>query len=213
MKMDLSSPFWILRKAIAAIAFSGGLRGHETAQLTFGDLEESEKGIYVHFPRAKQQGEKEVSTVLVPNKSDKSICLATKVRNYISSVESVLGPFKPEDRLLKGCKNGKCFVRQPMGKNLLSGVGKDVAKLLDLPEPNSYTGHCWRRSAATQAALNGATIAELKKGFGWHSDNVPLKYVDQTNRHVSKLAELITGSESKNNQIGENDNPIQIRKK
>jgi hypothetical protein len=47
------------------------------------------------------------------------------------------------------------FYATPIGKNTLADIGKTVAAFLDLPEPQKYTGHCFRHSTAQQAADAG----------------------------------------------------------
>lgn len=44
--------------------------------------------------------------------------------------------------------NGKCTV-QNVGINKFGNMGKHIATYLNLPDPNLYTGHCFRRSSAT----------------------------------------------------------------
>ena len=44
------------------------------------------------------------------------------------------------------------FSKQPIGKNLLVKVPEYMAEKLGLPDPTSYTGHSFRRTAATLAA-------------------------------------------------------------
>ena len=84
---------------------------------------------------------------------------------------------------------------QPFGKNQLQNIGKDVAFELGLCEPETNTGHCWRRSAASQAALSEASTTQLKKGFGWKSEDVALEYIDNTHAHTRHMAAMITGAE------------------
>ncbi len=50
-----ASPYWILPKCYAAIAFSGGLRTAEMKSLNFEDLKELQTGIKVTYRPAKQK--------------------------------------------------------------------------------------------------------------------------------------------------------------
>ena len=195
LRKELSSPFWILRKAVVAVALCGGLRGQETNTIQFKDVKKTQEGFEITITRAKQRGENKQDLILVPfNKSDPAICFGSKLSNYLDSVSRVLGPFQPDDKLFKGCHSGIRFVNQPFGRNQLQKVGQDVAMELGLPDPEAYTGHCWRRSAASQAALAGASTTQLKKGFGWRSNDVALEYVDNTHAHTRQLAAMITGT-------------------
>ncbi|OAF64743.1 hypothetical protein A3Q56_07544 [Intoshia linei] len=46
-----------------------------------------------------------------------------------------------------------------------SGIPKFIARFLNLNNPSKYTGHCFRRSAATALAKTGFTTLTLKKQF------------------------------------------------
>lgn len=43
--------------------------------------------------------------------------------------------------------DAKCF-RQKVGVNKIGAMPKEIASFLRLPEPESYTGHCFRRASA-----------------------------------------------------------------
>ena len=64
---------------------------------------------------------------------------------------------------LKYC-NGKC-VLQVVGVNTIGEVPKKLAKFLNLPNFNEYTGHSFRRSSTTMLANSGATIQQLKQSY------------------------------------------------
>jgi hypothetical protein len=129
-----------------------------------------------------------------PGQTDPSICLATKVREYLEALVT-LGEDK-DSCLFKGCMKGAHFVKAPMGKNLLHDIGKDVAKELGLQDWTSYTGHCWRRSSATQVAGEGATALDMKRQFGWQQETTAMRYLDGTNQQMIKMAKLATGQSS-----------------
>lgn len=64
------------------------------------------------------------------------------IRKYIS-----LRPPKTEHmRLFLGYRGGKC-VSQPIGINTFGDFPKRIATFLQLPNPELYTGHCFRRSS------------------------------------------------------------------
>lgn len=207
IQLELEGPFWILRKAFVAISYFGGLRGEEAHRLKQGDLMHDEAGYHVTFCHAKQVGEQKSSCFLVPYNRDRpSECFATKIFAYLSLLESTLQNVKKEDPLFFGCSGGKKFVHQPMGKRLLQQIGKDVARVLQLPQVDNYTGHAWRRSAATEAAGQGATSNDLKRKFNWKSEATALRYLDNTEAQSVKMAQLLTGerkitSESKKSTV------------
>lgn len=192
MKADLPSPFWIVRKAFAAIAWSGGLRCDELHRLKVGSLELTEDGFEITYAHAKQLAEVKENKFLVPfNREDSAICLATKVKNYLEALGK-LGDDN-DSNLFKGCMRGSHFVKNPMGKNTLHDIGKDVAKELGICDWEAYTGHCWRRSSATQVAGGGATTVDMKRQFGWKQETTAMRYIDSTKQQTLKMATLATG--------------------
>ncbi len=194
MRADLPSPFWIVRKAFAAIAWSGGLRCDELHRLKIGSLALTEDGYEVTFTHAKQLGEVKVNKFLVPfNREDLSISFATKVKNYLEALGKLTED--KDSNLFKGCMKGSHFVKNPMGKNTLHDIGKDVARELGFSDWEAYTGHCWRRSSATQVAGEGATTVDMKRQFGWKQETTAMRYIDSTRKQTLKMATMTTGQQ------------------
>ena len=60
-----------------------------------------------------------------------------------------------------------------------------IATFLGLSEPETYTGHSYRRSGATMMANSGATITDLKRMGDWGStsvaegNNLKIKYLNK----------------------------------
>jgi len=73
--------------------------------------------------------------------------------------------------------NGKRFINGNIGKNTLGQVGVEVAKELLLPFPETFTGHCWRRSAGTNASNNGVNVTTLMSMMGWACPKTAMEYV------------------------------------
>lgn len=93
-----------------------------------------------------------------------------------------LRPSDPSAKILPfflNYKNGKC-TKQCIGVHKFGNVAKNVAKYLDLPIPDEYTGHCFRRSSATMLADAGADMLALKRLGGWKSSSVAEGYVDNS---------------------------------
>jgi hypothetical protein len=106
-----------------------------------------------------------------------------------------LPDIKPDSELFHTCtKTG--YSKQVMGKNFIHQIGKNVATELGLDDPAHYTGHCFRRTAATAAANSGANTLEMKRHFGWQQEATALKYVDETKDRARKMAQFLTGNNS-----------------
>ena len=96
------------------------------------------------------------------------------------------------------------FSKQPMGHNYLASIGKDIAKRLNLPNPDSYTGHCFRRTSATLAADAGADVEQIKRLGKWSSSSVASRYVANSVAGAEAIAETLTPtsiSKSVNNVV------------
>lgn len=101
--------------------------------------------------------------------------LYSKVKQYVS-----LRPADTETgRFFLTYTKGKC-VRQPIGKNKIAEVPKNVAFFLNLENPELYTGHSFRRTGATLLSNSGASLVEVKNLGGWKSDAVAQSYIDNS---------------------------------
>lgn len=80
------------------------------------------------------------------------------------------------DRFFLNYVNGKC-TKQPIGRHKLGAIPKTIAAYLKLPDAESYTGHCFRRTSATLLADSGANLTTLKRHGGWTSDKVAEGYI------------------------------------
>ena len=90
------------------------------------------------------------------------------------------------DRFFIQYLNGRC-IRQVIGKNKISEVPKIIAKYLNLPEPERYTGHCFRRTAATLLSNSSASLQTLKELGGWRSNAVAERYIEKSIGNKQKI--------------------------
>lgn len=94
-------------------------------------------------------------------------------------------------RFFLNYQNGKC-TRQVIGKNKFGNMPKDIATYLNLPNPELYTGHCFRRTSATLLADSGANITTLKRHGGWRSDQVAEGYIEDSIQNKYHVTQRIT---------------------
>ncbi|KAB0801957.1 hypothetical protein PPYR_04143 [Photinus pyralis] len=66
---------------------------------------------------------------------------------------------------------GKCTCN-PIGINTFGQIPRKIAKYLNLPNADQFTGHSFRRTSATILADSGADIRTLKRHGDWKSDAV-----------------------------------------
>lgn len=100
-------------------------------------------------------------------------------------------------RLFLTYRCGKCIV-QPVGINSFGKMATSVAKFLKLENPETYTGHAFRRSAATLLADCGADVRILKRFGGWKSDNVAEGYVEDSLQNKVNIGKKILGDDNAN---------------
>ena len=132
-----------------SLAYMGGLRMAELRKLKFGDVKFEDIGVYVSFVHAKARGEESKGQFLVPyDRANPHICFASAISRYIDHVKASLPHLGAEDPLFhRALKSGFGKKGQIMGVNMLSKIGKEVARELGLENPARYTGHCFRRSS------------------------------------------------------------------
>ena len=59
-------------------------------------------------------------------------------------------------KVVKGKQEPTKWVRSPIGEDTLGKIPRYIANFLELPKPEEYTSHSFRRSSATLAAEGGA---------------------------------------------------------
>ena len=78
--------------------------------------------------------------------------------------------------------------KSPIGKNKIGKIPFKIATYLkeNLPtfkaDPSKFTGHAFRRTAATWAADSGVSLINLKRFGRWKSDSVCQEYVDKSEK-------------------------------
>ena len=136
--------------------------------------------------------------------NSRGVDFAAIIRKYIDTLhfDHVAVCNAPFIRTGKKAVNSKpsTFINSPMGKNYISNVGKDIASFLGLDFPERYTGHCFRRTSATQMANEGATVMEMRQTFGWENDKMPNVYVANSTSKMKKTAKMLTGVDVNQNQ-------------
>jgi hypothetical protein len=93
-------------------------------------------------------------------------------------------------------RNGKC-ISLNVGQHTIGGVPKKIATYLRLQEPELYTGHSFRRSAATMVVDAGGDILTLKRAGGWKSSGIAEGYVDDSiNKKIEIAKKMFPGRNS-----------------
>lgn len=90
------------------------------------------------------------------------------------------------------CMRSGKLIKQPIGVNTLAEIPQRIAKWLNLPEPEKFTGHAFRRTAATAAVDAGCDLLNLKKLGGWSSDSVAQGYIDLSAKGAENRAKFLS---------------------
>lgn len=156
--------------------------------MTLNDIEDKRDVIIINIPDSKNKTRR---TFTIINDTDKNIDCLGIIRKYVN-----LRPKNVDHRrLFLRYEVGKC-VNQVVGKNTLGKVPYNIAKYLNLDNPESYTGHSFRRTSATLLADTGADVLALKRHGGWRSSTVAESYVaDSTANKVDTARRILCCTE------------------
>lgn len=82
------------------------------------------------------------------------------------SIYKKYAALRPKDietnRFFLTYRNGEC-VKQVIGINTIGNMPKIAAKFLNLKDPDSYTGHTFRRTSATLLADSEGSMLEIQR--------------------------------------------------
>ena len=215
-----------MRKVCAIVGYYGGLRNIELRSIEFGQIfdggelsfEVDQAGYWFCFERGKQRGMPETSIFCVPRRQSdwEPVCSssarspvdfdpASVIDQYLHILESDLKLTRDQ---LKGAffksthgKNGKFFRNTPMGKNLLSKVGYEFAEELLLPNPQCFTGHCWRRSCGTNASDAGVNVTTLMAQLGWSTPKTAIGYVKKSRATSFQMSMFLSNCQRQNKSL------------
>ncbi|XP_043484135.1 uncharacterized protein LOC122512403 [Leptopilina heterotoma] len=139
--------FYLATKVCLILGIAGACRSDELVKLKTTEVEEHGKLLLVKVAGTKFK--KSRSFTITPEYSD-------VVKQY-----QRLRPKRTEtDRFFLNYQRGKCTV-QVIGKNKFSSMPKQIAAFLKLKNPDLYTGHAFRRTAATLQKEVGSNILDL----------------------------------------------------
>jgi integrase len=160
------------------MGYNGACRREELVNITIDDIEFKQDLITVSIPRTKNYLPR-----LFAITDERWIFLTTKYFN--------LRPQKvTHRRFFLTFRQGKC-VNSPIGINTMGKISKEIASFLRLPNPELYTGHCFRRSSATHLANHGGSLLTIKRHGGWKSSTVAESYVDAYLKNKIYVAQML----------------------
>jgi len=184
---------WLRAKAISLVGFYGLARNSELVKLTWNEVTENERGVWIRIQRSKCRLEDSWNDILIPRISGHRIVPADVFLMYRDSVAQ-----RPHPRMWrKWNEHNKMWFLQPLGENKIREVPALVASFLHPGQPTTgYRGHSWRPSGATALATYGGSVLQLKTAGNWASDRVAESYARDNPTVRSEIAEKISGPAS-----------------
>lgn len=128
---------------------AGASRKSELCNLKFDDIQDCGDVLNVIIPDSKTHQERRFS-IINEGFGVKPIDL---YRRYV-----VLRPKDSPPRFFLHYYKGKC-IRQNVGINTFGKLPRKIATFLKLDDPNSYSGHSFRRSSASLLVNSGTDTA------------------------------------------------------
>lgn len=182
-------------KAGVVVAYCGGLRMADLASIQTDDFEFNETtGMWINYHVSKQRGEQ------ITNKFNVPIAYCKHLELYDHKLHDSNASGGRFMKTYRSTKEGKSYyTNQPMGIHTIRKFTLKMAEFLKLPNPQLYTGHAIRRTAANVMAEGGASTSVMKKHFNWKSDNTALKYLENTTNGklgVSRIMQPSTSASS-----------------
>lgn len=157
------------------------------ASLTTTCVEDCETHFLVKLVDTKTR--KDRSFIILPGELE-NLNLLEIIRKYIQLRPAAIS----HNRFFINYIREKCTV-QPVGVHKIAGVPSVVAKYLNLDNPSSYTGHCFRRTSASLLANSGASMEHIMRHGGWRSSSVAEGYIEESENTKISVASKILGKE------------------
>ncbi|KAI8419924.1 hypothetical protein MSG28_008542 [Choristoneura fumiferana] len=101
--------------------------------------------------------------VLVVTNTDRVFVIPEDLTPLVEKYIALRPKHLETDRFFLKYRDGKC-IKQVVGRHKISSMPKDIATFLQLPNPKSYTGHCFRRSATGYSGVNVVVGNKRKRG-------------------------------------------------
>ena len=178
----MESSYWLVRQAIVIVAFFGGLRLQECQDLVLEKFVRSSDGFKVTHSRCKQRSDQRDSAFFVPEIGG----FAARLGVYLAKVNSELCKFS--GRAWWTGTKGQLLKNSPLGRNMIAKVPHAVAVRLNLPQPECYTFHSYRRTSATSAANGGMSSEQMVDFYGWKSASMCKEYISTSVPAIRKMA-------------------------
>ena len=181
---------YLMLKVVMIMGVAGACRREELVKMTINDIEDKGAVVIVNLPNTKTNITR--SFTITKNKQD-NVDFVEIFRKYVE----VRPKGSQYIRFFYAYNNGKCS-KQVVGINTMGKIPSVIAKYLQLEDPNSYSGHSFRRTSATLLVNAGADTLALKRHGGWKSTAVAEGYVENSMKTKVQFANKILHNRSGN---------------
>lgn len=188
---EASDDTYLFNKVAMIIGLSGACRREELTNMLVENVIDEGSVFRITLPNTKTKVMREF---FVTSGNIPGLNMVELVRQYVK-----IRPCNTNHlRFFVTYRNKKC-TKQPVGIHTFGKMPKVIATFLNLPRPEEYTGHCFRRSSASFLADSGADLCTVKRHGGWKSNTVAEGYIENSKEQKKKISEAIFGA---NNQTG-----------
>lgn len=178
---------------MAVLGIAGACRADEFVNLKNSNIEDKQNFVIVHILNTKNKVSR---TFTVMDSSEDNIGYLQILKKYIAVKNKSKIENSKDSRFFMGYRRGKCF-NQPVGKNTFYRIPQIIATFLKLPNPERYTGHCFRRTSATLLVNAGMDVLGLKRHGGWKSATIAESYVaDSIYQKLETAKKILNASSS-----------------
>lgn len=161
------------------MGYNGACRREEITNMLVDDIEFKDQIISVCIPKTKTYIPRQfiITDPVWVNLVKKYYCLRP---NNV-----------PHKRFFLQYRFGTC-IKIPMGINIIGKAPRNIATYLKLPNPECFTGHCFRRSSATHLANSGGDLITVKRHGGWKSSAVAEGYIDASSKKKMEVGQILS---------------------
>lgn len=170
---NASDQEYLLHKVVLIMGYFGGCRCQELLDMKINHIEDRGSVILVNIPESETDNS--IKFTIVEENDFSAVGL---VRKYMSLRPSGL------ERFFLTYRDNGCTV-QPVGKNTFGKIPSKIASFLNLPNPETFTGHSLRRISTL------SNMTTLKRHGGWRSSTVAEGYLDDSMEN--KTARMLAG--------------------
>lgn len=193
--IEAPNEVYLMIKVAAIFGIAGACRREELMKLTVDDVEDKEDLLVVSIKATKTNVSRKF---VICDPGNEKISYLGLFRKYVALRPAAT----PHRRFFIQYKAGKCS-QQCVGINTFGKMPTNIAGFLRLPNPEMYTGHCFRRSSATMLAESGSNITNIKRHGGWKSTSVAESYIEDSLQNKKRIAQNILQSSSTPNRSTE----------